>query len=131
MKNERGITLVELLAVIILISIISIFLFSVLNSGVTNVVRTSTNQKLQQEGHYITKVIRNEYLESGIASIDLVVDNTKKQLIMNGNIISTDYTYELKDPNGKFEGNEPFRLFLIIEENGYYYEINTTFTKLK
>lgn len=131
MKNERGITLVELLAVILLISIISIFLFSVLTSGVTNVKRTSTKQKLQQEGHYITEVIRNEYLDSGIASINLVVDNTKKQLRMNGNIISTDYTYELIDPSVKFEGNGPFHLLLILKENGLSYEINTTFTKLK
>ena len=130
MKNERGITLIEILAVILLISIISIFLFSVLTSGVTNVKRTSTKQKLQQEGHYITEVIRNEYLQSGTTSIDLDVDNTNKQLLMNENVISTGFTYELIEPNERFEESGPLHLLLNLTEKGNSYQIDTTFTKL-
>lgn len=138
MKNERGITLIEILAVILLISTISIFLFSVLTSGVTNVKRTSTKQKLQQEGHYITEVIRNEYLKSGTSNINLVIDNNNK-LLMNGNKISSGYTYELKNPNNGYSAEnkisisktDNFHLLLSINEEDHFYEIDTTLTKLK
>lgn len=131
MKNERGLTLVELLAVIILISIISIFLFSLLTSGIKNVKRTSTEQKLQQEAHYITEVIRNEYLQLGTTSIDLDVDNMNKQLLMNENVISTGFIYELIEPSEIFEGNGPFHLLLNITKDGNSHPIDITFTKLK
>lgn len=138
MKNERGITLIEILAVILLISTVSLFLFSVLTSGVTNVKRTSTKQTLQQEGHYITEVIRNEYLESGDNSIELVVDNVNRKLYMDGNEISSGFTYELNDADNDsspvttvtFSNTDHFHLLLKIKEKDHCYEVNTTLTKL-
>lgn len=132
MKNQRGVSLIETLAVIILLSIVSIFLFSTLTSSFKNFERTSTKQKLQQEGNYITEVVRNEYLKSGTTSIELKVDNTKKELSMNGSVISSGYTYIVSPaPANTFGGNGPLKLAITISEKGQDYEINTTLTKLE
>lgn len=132
MKNQRGVSLIETLAVIIILSIVSIFLFSTLTSGFKNFDRTSIKQKLQQEGNYITEVVRNEYLKSGTTSIELKVDSTGKELSMNGSVISSGFTYLLNQaPANTFEGNGPLHLALKISEKGQSYEINTTLTKLE
>ena len=132
MKNQRGVSIIETLAVIILLSIISIFLFSTLTSGFKNFDRTSIKQKLQQEGNYITEVVRNEYLKSGTTSIELKVDSTKKELSMNGSTISSGYTYTLNPaPANTFSGKGPLHLAIIISEKGQDHEINTTLPKLE
>lgn len=134
MKNQRGASLIETLAVVILLSIVSIFLFSTLTSGFKNFDRTSTKQKLQQEGNYITEVVRNEYLKSDTTSIELKVDNTEKELYMNGSVISSGYFYTLgSSPANTFSENGPLHLVITIsqKENGPNHEINTTLTKLE
>ena len=58
MKNERGITLVELLAVLAIGGIIIALLTSVFINGKKASDRGATNQMLQQEANYIMETIR-------------------------------------------------------------------------
>ena len=135
MKKERGFTLIELLAVIVLLAIISAFLFSIIISGINNFDRTSTKQRLQQEGNYITEVIRKEYLKSKTTNdIELVVDILNKELLMDGNVISTGFTYEVNNTSDnpvKIARTGHFHLLLNITDEGHSYEIDTTLSKLE
>ena len=61
MNNERGLTLVELLAVLAIFGIIMALVVTVLINGKKASNRNATNQQLQQEANYIMETIRSEY----------------------------------------------------------------------
>jgi len=139
MKNERGITLVELLAVLALIGIIMTLIMSVFINGANTVERNSVNQKLQQEANYITEAVRLEYLkhpdeitgEEYESEIKLEIDNVDKTLKMNGNVISEGYTYSGVTETIVRVGLSSFTL--TIDEGGSSkpFTIETTLSKLQ
>lgn len=59
MKNERGISLIELLAVITILLILSSLLYSVLIGTNRNYHQISTKNQLQQEANLIIAAIKN------------------------------------------------------------------------
>lgn len=58
MKDNRGITLVELLATITLLSIIGIIVWSVFIQGIKNTNEGATKTKLTQEMNYVQTTLR-------------------------------------------------------------------------
>lgn len=128
MKNERGLTLVELLAVLVVLSVIMMLIGTVLVNGMKASNRTTTNQQLQQEANYIVEVVRKEYLKSGVVvPIKLEVDKGKFK--MDGIIISEGYIYTLESSNSiSRTGSSNFNL--LIEKNGKYYKVDTILSKL-
>lgn len=137
MRNERGITLVELLAALALAGIVTALVASVLSTGTSSSTRVKTNQLLQHEGNYIVEVIRSEYLKSTNALIKLEItgDAPKQTLLMNEKPISQGYEYisdnfpdnqQILDP----AQNEAFEM-IIRDEGGLQFEIKTTFSKLR
>ncbi|WP_394119703.1 PilW family protein [Planococcus donghaensis] len=64
MKNEKGITLVELLAVLTITGIIVVTIMSVFSTGANSSERTASRQQLQQEANLIVEQIRASYLEN-------------------------------------------------------------------
>ncbi|WP_415579221.1 type II secretion system protein, partial [Filibacter tadaridae] len=95
MKNERGLTLVELLAVLAIVGVIMALLGSVLINGIKASNRTTTRQQLQQEANYITEVVRNEYLGQGSGSFTIYSDDVNQTLKIESKIISEGYIYKL------------------------------------
>jgi len=148
MKNERGITLVELLAVLALVGIIVAIIVSVMINGMNTSKRNTTNQRLQQEANYIVEVIRSEYLknEEGSITLDIEGNDEYQMLIMNKGKenemkISDGYFYcETIDdvcetviiPEISREENRELHMVLKDkkEEKSLLFEINTTLSKL-
>lgn len=154
MKNEKGITLVELIAVLAIAGIVVALIASVLASGSNASQRTSLNQQLQQEGNIIVEKIRAQYLmnqkEDAIPdTFEIVVQNDKlllKDETGANTVISEGFKYDL-DP-ASTNANSPtkkkvildrtkksdFNLIIRSKTNGnstyQEYKINTSFSKL-
>lgn len=132
MKNERGYTLIELLATLALMAILITIVMSVFINGLNASKRTATNQQLQQEANFITESIRREYLKLPEQTIDSkislnVINNT---LLMNGSKLSEGYTYEIT-PNTIDLNKETVFFYMKIVKNDESYIVETTFSKLK
>jgi prepilin-type N-terminal cleavage/methylation domain-containing protein len=137
MKNERGITLVELLAVLAIGGIILVLLTSVFINGKKASDRSVTNQMLQQEANYILETIRKEYLK--LEDDDIKLEIIDKTLKMNEKVISQGYSYDFIIDNAEGEivypiiikRNKSFPLKLTITKANLHYTVNTTLGKLQ
>lgn len=138
MKNEKGITLVELLAVLVIIGIVITMIGAIMTSSMKTSQRATIEQRLQQEANYITEAIRNEYLKRETASIEVaIVDvNGKEQLQMDGQVISEGYLYTFQEDVTKSsielkrtDKKSSFSLKL-KSKAGHFYIIDTSFSKL-
>ena len=154
MKNERGITLVELIATLAIAGIVIVLIASVLTSGANASKRTGMNQRLQQEGNIIVEKIRAEYL---LNHQDDAVPDQFEVVVQNDKLIHTDetgvnltlsegYDYDL-DPSASVSSptkditmldrtqKSEFNLRISGKNNGdsdiQEYHINTSFSKLK
>lgn len=136
MRNERGLTLVELLAVLALVAIIMTLIISVFINGAKASERSTTNQRLQQEANYIVESIRNEYLRLEDTVFELYVDKDNQSLIMDGRTISAGYEFQfLNDDNETIETipidrNESVKLEFTIFKGELDYKVKTVFSKL-
>lgn len=154
MKNEKGITLVELIAVLAIAGIVVALIASVLASGSNASQRTSLNQQLQQEGNIIVEKIRAQYLlnqkeETVPDTFEIIVQNDKllfKDETGANTVISEGFNYDL-DP-ASTDASSPtkkkvildrtrkseFNLIIHGKTNGnspdQEYKINTSFSKL-
>ncbi|QHJ71661.1 type II secretion system protein [Planococcus halotolerans] len=154
MKNEKGITLVELIAVLAVAGITVALIASVLSSGTNASQRTSMNQQLQQEGNIIVEKIRAQYLlnqkeDTVPDKFEIVVENDKlifKDDTGTNMVISEGFKYDL-DP-ASADNTSPtkkkvvldrtqksvFNLLIRGKTNGnspnQEYKINTSFSKL-
>ena len=137
MKNNRGLTLVELIAVIALVGIISALLISVLINGIHASTRNTENQRIQQEANYIVEVIRNQYLKLDVSTIDLEINNDNRFLKMNDEIISEGYIYctlpecpALQEISIRRDDDFDLEMQL-IKNASITYKIETTLSKLR
>ena len=98
MRNERGLTLVELLAVLAILGIIIALIGTVLINGIKASDRNRTNQQLQQEANYITETIRHQYLEPKEEKIEFTIEGEDENQILkiDGNMISEGYRYDIQ-----------------------------------
>lgn len=100
-KNEKGLTLVELLAVIVISSIITIILFSIFLNG-QNQAQTQRDKNLQLiDVAYVLKVLTREIRKTDAVEVQnndtLIIDNeiytfnsAEKTITKNGGIFQTD-----------------------------------------
>lgn len=154
MRNEKGITLVELLATLAIAGIVVALIASVLSSGTSASQRTGMNQRLQQEGNIIVEQIRSHYL---LNQRDAAVSNTFEVFVQDNKLILKDgtnankvlsegYFYDL-DPSDSATPStmnktvldrtrkSDFNLIIRSKSNGdasvLEYKVNTSFSKLK
>lgn len=135
MKNEKGITLVELLASLAIVGIIIVLIASVLSNGTNSSKRTETKQRLQQEANYIVEVIRKDYLKYENTIIELKVVGTGKEQKLESatEIISEGYNYRLLTPStGIIDPNFDVDFKLELSAQGIEpFVIETKFSKLR
>lgn len=154
MRNEKGITLVELIATLAIAGIIIALIASVLSSGTNASQRTGMNQRLQQEGNLIVEKIRAQYLlnekdDSIPDQFEVLVQDDK--LIYSDEtgtqmVLSEGYDYDLDpaaaassltkkatilDRRAKSEFNLIIRGIQGSNDSVQEYKINTSFSKLK
>jgi len=137
MKNERGLTLVELLAVLVILGFIMMLLGTVLVNGMKASNRTTTNQQLQQEANYIVERVRSEYLklpkevtnDKFKLEIVLEIDTVNQTFKMNDEVVSEGYIYNLKS-SVKIPRTGPSPFYLTIEKDGKSFDIDTVLSKL-
>ena len=135
MRNEKGITLVELLAALAIVGIITAVIASVLSTGTSSADRTTSKQRLQQEANYIVEAIRAEYLEEDEEDIKIITTVSSIAIKREDEgevekIISEGYKYELKS-KVVIEPSKDEKFHLIIKDGKELYEIQTTFSKLR
>lgn len=152
MKNEKGITLVELLAVIAIAGILTVLIASILTNGTNASQRTGTKQQLQQEANIIVEKIRAHYLlnekEAAIPEIFFIeVDensiNIKDDTGVNI-LLSEGFEYDL-GPTAVSISSTTEKVTLKRTESSFFYliiqaknadssdpkfKINTSFSKL-
>lgn len=149
MKNENGITLVELLAALAIVGIITAVIASVLSTGTSSADRTASKQQLQQEANYIVEKIRSEYLDKGNNEIRMKIKKKnleEEELWMNDEMISQGYIYNIEDP--EYHGNcekpdesktefciyppDTVKFIMVLKEGEELeFPIETTFSKLR
>jgi len=136
MKNSRGLTLVELLAVIAIMGIISVLVASLLINGFQASTRNTDNQRIQQEANLIIEKIRKEYLILDSSTIKLEIDNNNRQLKMDGTNISSGYLYCATPicPSSQeliIRRDDDFDFILELKKDSVTYKIETTLSKLQ
>lgn len=132
MKNEKGITLVEILAALAIMGIIVVVIASVFSTGTTASNKTATKQQLQQEANLIVEVLRSEYLKSNndVFTLSVNEENGEQVLLVNTTPISQGYTYKLSET--EIDPNHDIKFKMkILDADGQFYEIDTTFSKLR
>ncbi|MGB6407692.1 MAG: type II secretion system protein [Planococcus donghaensis] len=143
MRDENGITLVELLAFLAISSIIMVVIMSVFSTGVNSSERTASRQQLQQEANVIVEQIRATYLENEKnASIDknfkVRVDTDKLMITKidgtSEKIISSGYQYSLGTGTGPavvvMERTKVSPFYIKICSGNQCFEVQTSFSKV-
>ena len=133
MKNEKGITLVELIAALAIVGIITVVIASVLMTGTSSADRTASKQQLQQEANYIVEAMRAKYLEENTDILIITATDNSISIKRDDGveeIISDSYEYELKSRN-EIDPTENEKFHLIIKDDSKTFEIETTFSKLR
>ncbi|MFY3792769.1 type II secretion system protein [Ureibacillus sp. MALMAid1270] len=90
-KNEKGVTLVEVLAVIVLFSIIAIFVFTIISSSTKQQTEQTMESLELQDGAYLLKQITRDLRKS------VKLDNQVGRYTFQDQQGNTLFTYEYKD----------------------------------
>lgn len=144
MKNQYGITLVELLGVLVITSIVMVVVMSVFSTGANSSERTASRQQLQQESNLIVEQIRASYLKNEKDSaveqkFKVRVDGSKLLISRidgsNEQVISTGYQYSMGSGSGPavvvFDRTKVSPFYLKTCSNNQCFEVQTSFSKLK
>lgn len=105
--NSRGLTLVEVLAVLVLLSLVTLLIISVLSFGQKNYSTQQGQVQKQQDLTYVTKLITKE------------VRQAKSVKIENGLLVIDTNTYTFKE-NSIFKNNSE----LVSEIQTFNYSLN-------
>lgn len=132
-NNEKGITLVEVLAVLVLSSIVAVLLFNIFTQGQKSYVQSTENINLEQQTQIIIENIRNKHLHTDGYKL-LVQENALK---LDNKIISEGFTYEVKINNNPTELNrlieidtsDPTILDITLLKNKKSYNARTVLEK--
>lgn len=139
LKNNRGLTLLEVLAVIAIGSIVSILVWSAFNSSVKTYHKTAEHINLRQEANILIETLSN--LHKREEDIVISYNAQKKELEINGQLFNTkDYQIEASFNNSLFENpinnvnyknDKVLRVkFKLLDRNGNAYDMQTTISRL-
>lgn len=127
MFNEKGMTLTEVLAALLILGIAAVLASMVIMNGTRSSSAISSDQRLQQEANLITEIVRQAYLEEKGSQPGLILETEGEQLLLNGKVISEGFVYEAEIYS---ENDHAVQFNLKIEKGGRTYEMETAFSKL-
>jgi len=144
-KNENGLTLVELLASIVIIAIISLALWNLFFNSMNHNSREVSKNQLQQEANLIINTIQNLHTKYKITNLEIDPTNSSltisyrdKDSISNQNTIfnNNNIKYEIKTSESFTETQTPqhFEFYLKLtstKNENIKFEVRTTFSKLE
>ncbi|MGG7619359.1 prepilin-type N-terminal cleavage/methylation domain-containing protein [Bacillus coreaensis] len=125
MRNEKGVTLIELLIVILIMVSISALAFSLFSYG-TNMERTVAKEnELQREARFIMETISNTVRDGQEISSKIVYSNGEIKLVsgpvLSKNVKSYTVTEQLVEGGTK----KRYKVILILEKDGHEYKVST------
>jgi len=99
--NERGITLLEVLATLTILGFLISIIFSIFINGINYSSKAKDTVLIQQETNYLLTLLKEQHENQSLYSIT-VSDNHKQVIIVNDegetfNIGNEDYEYYMKD----------------------------------
>lgn len=138
MKNEKGLTLVELLAAITILFIISSIIYGVFFTFTNNYERISKKNSMDQTANLVLATIKNYHQTNDFYWIKF--DNADKVAYIGKDtpdiiLGDTNYDMEIKVgypaaeiiTNTKIDSHQPMTVYLnLTDQKGQTYEIETT-----
>lgn len=128
-NNEKGITLIEVLAVFVLLSIVFGIAFSILLNGKRAYQETLDDLSVQQQAHIIIETMRQHHFKNTQYLITL----QEEALFVNGEPIRTNYVESIAFNNEPLnegesiviETNAALFVDLALKNKKEYYEVRT------
>jgi prepilin-type N-terminal cleavage/methylation domain-containing protein len=121
MRNQKGVTLIELLIVILIMVSISALAFSLFSYG-TKMERTVSNEnELQREARFIMEIISNAVRDGEAIESKIVYSNGELKLSSNGSVLSK----HVKEYKALKLSEERYKVTLKLENGNHKYELST------
>lgn len=101
-KNQSGITLIEVLATITILSIVSIIIYNVFFNGLQYSSQAKDTVSIQQEANYLLTILKEQH-ENAENNYTVTVENEQKTIIINKNLpteidaTNPQYLYQICD----------------------------------
>lgn len=141
MKNQKGITLIEVLATLAILSLVSTLIYGVFIGSQQNFHRISTKTSLSQEANLIVATIKNYHTKNdkyildlnsstqkasiGTTSANIPLHKDKMKIQIKYDITGTN-TYSVLTGPITIESSKPLNLYIkITDTNGDFEEIGT------
>ncbi|WP_078413935.1 PulJ/GspJ family protein [Priestia abyssalis] len=143
LKNNYGVTLLELLIVLAIGTTLSILVWGVLNNAVKTYDKTAEHINLRQEANILIETLSNRHKRE--ENLDIRYDNQNKKLYINEQLFNDkgykiDVSFRGSTREDLFDNSyhitnlqnqKLVRLyFKFYDENGSEYEIQTTISRL-
>ncbi|WP_017381164.1 type II secretion system protein [Paenisporosarcina sp. TG-14] len=152
LKSEKGITLIELIAALALVSMVAVLIMTTLSIGIQRSVVESQKTKIQQEANLITSKLLNIHRSGNCYQIDITENNDLQVLtyddpnqstcenVFNKTITINNADYDISTMNSPLplekinptKENNSISIVLTLESRRTInYEISTTLSRYK
>lgn len=153
-KNEAGLTLIEVLATITILSIVSVIIYNVFTSGLRYSSKAEETVLIQQEANYLLTLLKEQH-ENAATDYTVTVENNQSTVILNKgrsnetDVTNSQYLYQICDLDDsqsscdeqnaadhtikKTPSNERLHIKIILtnkNDPGITYEIQTILSRL-
>lgn len=93
--NNKGLTLIEVIAGIAMTTVVILITMSIFMTGIKQSVDTKKEVNLQQEVNYVATVLRKEYLSVNQYSetVRYTLQVSDSQIVLNGKVVSDQYQH--------------------------------------
>lgn len=101
-RNEKGITLIEVLATITILSIVSFIIYNVFSSGLRYSSQAKETVLIQQEANYLLTLLKEQH-ENATTDYTITIENNQNNIILNKghsneiDVTNSQYLYQICD----------------------------------
>lgn len=129
MKNEQGLTLIELLIVLVIMVSISTLAFRLFSYGSSVERSVANDNELQREARFIMETLSKEVRDGATVSSKVTYNTSTKTLTLNssGSILSKNVTTFDVTETALAKGQK-YVVKLVLTKGKYKYEVSTELT---